>query len=127
MAGRFAEERTPPSDQIQDRLLNESALVPAHWFLAVTNVLAMGELSQHISPADSSRFVQLLAEFEIEIDEDVSGQALDHLWPLCRSQMLTSCDGADLDLALRRQLPLASLDKELCRAANSLGVQFIGQ
>lgn len=101
MAWCLADERTPASDQILDRLLSETALVPAHWFLEVTNVLAMAEKRQRISPADSSLFTQLQAEFEIEIDDDSSGRAFDHLLPLCRSQRLTSYDAAYLDLALR--------------------------
>jgi predicted nucleic acid-binding protein len=126
MAWCFADERTPVSDRIQDRLITEAALVPAHWFLEVTNVLAMAEKRQRITAADSALFVDLLTEFEIEIDEEFSGRAFDYLLPLCRSQRLTSYDAAYLDLALRRQLPLASLDTELCRAAKSLGLQIVG-
>jgi predicted nucleic acid-binding protein len=47
--------------------------------------------------------------------------------PLCRSQQLTSYDAAYLELALRRQLPLATLDEDLRRAAMSLGVEVLGR
>ncbi len=43
MAWCFADEATPAASKIQDRLKKETVLVPAHWFLEVTNVLAMAE------------------------------------------------------------------------------------
>ena len=43
MAWCFSDERSPVGDQVQDRLVDEIAIVPAHWFLEVTNVLAMAE------------------------------------------------------------------------------------
>lgn len=39
---------------------------------------------------------------------------------------LTSYDAVYLELALRRQLPLATLDRELRAAANSLGIELLG-
>ena len=42
--------------------------------------------------------------------------------PLAREQRMTPCDAAYLELALRLDLPLATLDKELRMAAQNLGV-----
>jgi predicted nucleic acid-binding protein len=39
---------------------------------------------------------------------------------------LTLYDAAYLELAHRRSLPLASLDKELCAAGRTLGVPLLG-
>ena len=44
-----------------------------------------------------------------------------------RTHGLTSYDAAYLDLALRRQLPIASLDDELRQAAVRLGVELSGK
>ena len=46
---------------------------------------------------------------------------------LARAHGLTSYDAAYLDLALRRELPLASLDDALRQAATSLGIQILGK
>ena len=123
----FPDEATPESSRILDRLEHESALVPAHWFLEVTNVLAMAERHQRITAAKSNEFLTLLEVMDIEVDTEVAGRAFAHLLPLCRSEELTSYDAAYLDLALRRQLPLASLDDELRTAAAHNGVALLGR
>ena len=53
-------------------------------------------------------------------DHETAARAFDHLPPLCRSHGLTSYDAAYLDLAVRRRLPLASLDDDLRQAAARL-------
>lgn len=127
MAWCFADESTPETVRIQDRLAAEAAIVPGHWFLEVTNVLAMAEKRKRISSDDSQLFVQLLSVLDIQVDDENSRRAFDHILPLCRSHGLTSYDAAYLDLAIRRQLPLASLDDALRQAATSLGMQVLGK
>jgi predicted nucleic acid-binding protein len=127
MAWCFADESTSETAGIQDRLAAEAALVPAHWFLEVVNVLAMAEKRKRISPDDSRQFVQLLSILDIQVDEESSRRAFDHVLPLCRSHGLTSYDAAYLDLVLRRHLPLASLDDDLRQAATSLGMHVLGK
>jgi predicted nucleic acid-binding protein len=127
MAWCFADESTPETVRVQDRLVAEAAVVPAHWFLEVANVLAMAENRKRISPEDSSQFVQLLSLLDIQIDEEASRRAFHHLLPLCRKHGLTSYDAAYLDLMLRRQAPLASLDEPLRKAAMSLGMEVLGK
>jgi predicted nucleic acid-binding protein len=123
----FADESTPKTAQIQDRLAVETAVVPGLWFLEVANVLAMAEKRKRISPDDSMQFVQLLSNLDIQVDEDASRQVFDRILPLCRSHGLTSYDATYLDVALRWQIPLASLDDALRSAATSLGVQVLGK
>lgn len=127
MAWCFADEYTEETAQIQDRLVAEAAVVPAHWFLEVANVLVMAEKRRRISAADSTQFVQLLAALDIEVDGESAARAFDHLMPLCRNYGLTSYDAAYLDLALRWQLPLATLDDDLRKAATTLGVHILGK
>ncbi|HEY3968363.1 MAG TPA: type II toxin-antitoxin system VapC family toxin [Planctomycetaceae bacterium] len=123
----FADEATDASADIQDRLTHEGVLVPAHWFLEVTNVLVMAEKRRRITSSRSDAFVQLLQVLDIEVDNDIPGRAFDHVLPLCRTHKLTSYDAAYLDLAVRRRLPLASLDKDLRAAAEELGIELLGQ
>lgn len=127
MAWCFSDEATAAVSKLQDRLERETALVPAHWFLEVTNVLAMAEKRKRISPAKTAAFLELLAEMDIEVDEEATRRAFEHLLPLCRSIGLTAYDAVYLDLALRRGLPLASLDDDLCAAARQLGIEILGK
>ena len=117
MAWCFADEATVETARVQDRLIAEAAVVPSHWFLEVVNVLAMAEQRKRITAADATSFLHLLAALDIQTDHETSARAFDHLPPLCRSHGLTSYDAAYLDLAVRRRLPLASLDDDLRQAA----------
>jgi len=127
MAWCFADEGTEETAKVQDRLITEAAIVPAHWSLEVANVLAMAEKRKRISVADATEFVKLLGALDIQVDEETSARVFDHVLPLSRSHALTSYDAAYLELALRRRLPLASLDDDLRRAATSLGIQVLGK
>ena len=123
----FSDELTVPASKVQDRLEKEMALVPDLWFLEVTNVLATAERRKRITPAKSTEFLTLLMAMDIEVDDKAAGRAFEHLLPLCRSHGLTSYDAAYLELALRRRLPLASLDDDLRAGAKALGVEVLGK
>ncbi len=127
MAWCFADEATPQTTKILDRLGEETALVPPLWFLETTNVLAMAEKRKRITAAESDTFLALLQTFDFEIDEVGTDRMLTHILPLCRTHKLTSYDAVYLDLALRRGLPLASLDEDLRREAKTLGVPLLGK
>jgi predicted nucleic acid-binding protein len=127
MAWCFPDEATAQSAAVQDRLENETALVPAHWFLEVTNVLAIAEKRKRITAPKSAEFLSLLATLDIEVDNETPARAFAHLLPLCRSRRLTSYDAAYVELALRRRLPLASLDNDLRTAGKALGIAVLGK
>ena len=122
----FKDEATTDTTDLLRRLGAESALVPSHWFLEVANVLVIAERRKRISVTESTQFLRTLDALQIEIDEDVAGRAFDHILPLSRTHHLTTYDAAYLDLALRRQLPLASLDADLRQAAAAIGVRLLG-
>ncbi len=127
MAWCFSDVATEETARVQDRLIAEAAVVPAHWFLEVVNVLIMAERRNRIAAADATNFLQLLAALDIQTDHETSARAFDHLPPLCRTHELTSYDAAYLDLAVRRRLPLASLDDDLRQAAIRRGIEVLGK
>ena len=126
MAWCFNDESTPGTNQIQDRMANEAAVVPGLWYLEITNVLAMAEKRKRITPQGSQQFLQLLSILDIQVDDDAPRRAFNHLLPLCRTHGLTSYDAAYLDLSIRRQIPLATLDDALRKAATTLGLPVLG-
>ena len=127
MAWCFPEETTPKTGELLDRMDTESAAVPAWWFLEITNVLALAERKGRVSPAQVAGFIGLVGRFGLDIDTQAPGRAFSHILPMCRSHGLTSYDAMYLELALRRQLPLASLDDRRRAAAVSLGVTVLGK
>jgi predicted nucleic acid-binding protein len=60
------------------------------------------------------------------IDPGTNRQAWSATLRLCDRFGLTSYDAAYLELAQRRQLPLATLDGELIRVAQAENVQLVG-
>jgi len=106
--------------------LNEAAIVPALWPLEVLNVLAVARRRGRIAVDKVPRFIKLLSTFDILVDDQTASRAFEHLPPLCESFGLTSYDAAYLELALRKQLPLATLDEDLRRAAMQVGLPLLG-
>ena len=126
MTWLFDDEATDGTDELLDRLATEKALVPSWWFVEVTNVIALAERRGRITAAQSGAVIAGLGKLDIEQDEEAPGRAFSHLLPLCRKHKLTSYDAMYLDLAVRRGLPLATLDVDLRKAAKSVGVKLLG-
>lgn len=125
MAWVFHDEATPKTAALLRRLATESALVPAWWYVEITNVLALAERKGRILPVQSDAFVADISKLGIERDDEAPDRAFSNLLPLCRAHQLTSYDAIYLDLAIRRNLPLATLDEDLRRAAKKLGVRLL--
>jgi len=126
MAWLFHDEATPKTTALLHRLANDTAVVPAWWFVEITNVLAMAERKGRIVPTQSDAFIADLSKLGIERDDEAPDRAFSHLLPLCRAHRLTSYDAIYLELAIRRSLPLATLDLDLRRAAKKTGVSVLG-
>jgi predicted nucleic acid-binding protein len=123
MAWFFDDEATPATDDLLDRLNQDGhALVAAHWALEVCNTLLMAERRKRSTVADSSHFLAILDALPIETDQDTVAKASTTTLALARTQGLTVYHGAYLELAMRRSVPLATLDKDLRAAARKTGV-----
>jgi len=126
MAWCFEDEWSPLAEGVLDRLRHGVAYVPAIWPLEVGNALLIGERRRRLSPADRSRFVALLADLSISVD-DTPGLAvlLGPVSVVARGHNLSLYDASYLDLAMRRGLPLATLDRRLQEAAERMGVSLV--
>ena len=126
LAWCFADEASPVTDALLDRLADEDAVAPELWPLEVANALAMAERRGRLSVAGLSRSVKLLQQLAVEIDDEAHEGAFQDLLNLARSERLTVYDAAYLELALRLHIPLASKDAELRKAAARLGLALLG-
>ncbi|PYU19404.1 MAG: VapC toxin family PIN domain ribonuclease [Acidobacteria bacterium] len=126
MAWLFHDEATPKTAALLNRLATETVLVPGWWFIEITNVLAMTERRGRITPTQSDAFIADLGKLGIERDDEAPDRAFTHLLALCRTHRLTSYDAVYLDLAVRRNLPLATLDGDLRKSARKLGIRLFG-
>ena len=122
MAWCFDDEATPMTDGVLDRLRDQEAFVPALWQLEVANVLLIAERRGRITEAQATRFLDLLMQLPIRIDQSLTNVAA--LLAAGRRHRLTAHDAAYLLLAERIGAPLATLDSNLIAAALTAGVEL---
>jgi predicted nucleic acid-binding protein len=126
MAWFFEDEVASSTDTLLDELNRDGrAVVAMHWSLEVTNTLRTAERRKRCSPAESAHFLGILDALPIERDEETTTKAATATLALARGHNLTLYDVAYLELAMRRNLPLVSLDKDLRAAAVKNGVRCL--
>ena len=125
MSWCFKNETNSYSDKVLDLLAESTAYVPHIWTLEVLNVLLVAERKKRLSEADSTRFLTLLSQLPISIQQDAPEKVMNEIIALARSTNLSSYDAAYLDLAMRKGVPLATLDQKLKRAAKKMNVPIL--
>ena len=120
------EETTDAIREVVDLLIEEGAWVPSLWKLEVANILEMGVRRGRHDAAFVDATVADLALLPISLDLETDRQARRATLQLARRHRLTLYDSAYLELALRRALPLATLDGDLRTAAKAEGLVVLG-
>lgn len=96
--------------------------MPDLWHLEVANTLIVGERRKRSTQANTVKWIGFLAALPITVDEATKAHAFGNTLSLAREHNLSAYDAAYLELALRRGLPLATLDDKLKAAAQAVGV-----
>ena len=109
---------------VLETMRNASAIVPAIWGLEVSNVIARAESKGLVTEARSTVFLETLKELDIEADFQTHLRSLDDILNLARRYGLSSYDASYLELALREDLPLATLDEDLIKSAEKVGIKI---
>jgi predicted nucleic acid-binding protein len=109
--------------RVLDALRTDTAIVPVTWGLEVANVMARAEARALVTEARSGEFLELLDGVSIEVDAATFTHARSTTLQLARRHKLSAYDASYLELALRRGLPLATLDEDLQKAAKKAGVK----
>lgn len=122
----FADEHTPATLALLERVGEAGAVVPQHWPAEVLNGLTMAERRQRIDTDTRRRLADFLRDLPLAIDPETTVQLWGATQRLAERFRLTVHDAIYLELAQRRRLALASLDRELCSAATTLGVTVLG-
>jgi len=113
-------QATPYTAAIAERLLDERAWAPAVWELELVNVLRTSCLRQRMA---AQQVLSGLHGLPIDIDRHPVPRS--ELLALALRFGLSSYDAAYLELALRRQMPLATQDDALREAAVASGVGVV--
>lgn len=124
MAWFFEDETVPYADNAQQSLATARAIVPSLWHLEVANALLMGERRKRTTETKVTRFLTLLDILPITVDEQTCTRAFTTTLTVARVHNRSAYDAAYIELALRRGLPLATLDGPLKAAAAKAGVSL---
>ena len=123
----FKDEETAETRHVLDLASASQIFVPALWHFEMTNILGLGLRRKRISETELAEAVERMAALGLIVEN--------HIWPgdansmlsLMERHKLTGYDAAYLHLAILKQLPLATLDRELSRAARMEGLSLICQ
>jgi predicted nucleic acid-binding protein len=122
----FENTSTPYSEAILQEMINGTeAVVPVLWLYEVVSVLAKSQRNGSITPDKVTRFLDNLRSFSITVDQDSFHLIFTDVHRLAVQHGLTGYDASYLELATRRDLPIATLDVELQKAAVASGVKLI--
>ena len=112
------------ADQVLDSFDAAFATVPALWYTETIHVLRCAEDEGMIGESALTGFIYQLGQLPIELDMaapaglQVAGAAVS------REFRLSGYDAQYLELARRHSVPLATLDKDLRKAAKKAGVSI---
>ena len=126
LAWVYAEETTPAILHILDQVNDGGAWVPSLWRLEVANILEMGVRRNRHDAAFRDATLADLALLPVRIDTETEQHAWSATLRLAERHRLTLYDACYLELALRRALPLATLDKDLRAAASAEKLVLVG-
>lgn len=121
----FEDEVSKATEAIGARVDTDGAVVPNLWKLEVANALLVAERRGRLDRHGVEQRLALLATLPISIDSDTDAIAWSDTILLARAERLTLYDAAYLELAIRRNVELASLDRDLRRAAKRMRVAVV--
>jgi predicted nucleic acid-binding protein len=122
MSWCFEDEENSYAEDVLESLEFAQALVPAIWPLEVGNVLLVAERKKRLSQAAVVRFLALLDGLPITVEQETRERMLKEIVSLAREHGLSTYDASYLDLAMRLDLPLATQDTSLAKAAKKCKV-----
>ena len=124
----FENAAHPYADSILQQLAaGDDAIVPVLWFYEASAVLARAKNRGTLAAGKANEFIVELQALNVRADEESAARIFSDVHRLAIAHRLTSYDAAYLELALRRSLPLATLDDALIRASRFAGVSIIRQ
>jgi predicted nucleic acid-binding protein len=110
------------ADQVLDSLLSVPAVVPALWYTETIHVLRCAEDDGKLGESALTGFVYRLGQLPISLDPASPAGIQLAVAAISREFKLSGYDAQYLELARRSNVPIATLDKDLRKAAKKAGV-----
>ena len=117
-------EPPPELDSLIRQVVEDVACVPVHWILEITSTLVIGERRGKLQPGQRQEILKTIRLLPIQTDDETWLRGWDAIPALAERYGLTTYDAAYLELAMRLDAPLATLDQDLARAARKAGVRL---
>ncbi len=125
LAWALPDESNPTLDPLCDRLTTEMATVPPIWPLEIGNVLLVAVKRGRLTARDMNRLVRELRALPVEVDVTSTEESLNETLILARKYELTTYDASYIELAKRRDMPLATLNAKLRKACLSAKITLL--
>lgn len=122
LAWFLPDEQSDLAQELLDRLGRLDFWVPPLWRLELANGINLALRKGRLDAQDRARYLESIERLPILLDPTVP--TVTELAELAATHRLTTYDAAYLELALRRRMPLATLDVDLAAAAAERGVLF---
>jgi len=125
LAWFMKDEATEATTSVLHRVMSSSAVAPTLWRLEVLNAMQVAIRRKRISKEERDIMLGNLGQMPIHIDDAPPDHAWTTILQLSDDHVLTAYDASYLELAIQRQLPLATLDRQLADAARAAGIEVL--
>ena len=122
MAWVLRDEQSAQAGAALEQVAEIGGIAPALWWVEVRNVLVIAECRGRLTQEDTAAAVQAIDALGIHLDHAPDNASL---LRLARTHGLSAYDALYLELAVRQQRPLATLDHKLRAAAQAEGITLM--
>ena len=112
------------AEKVLKSMTTAEAYVPNLWHLEAVNVLLSAKKRLEIDSGEVEIFISQLENLPIHVDVSTVDQAFNRIIALADAYKLSSYDAAYFELAIREGLPIATLNKDLNKAAKKAGIEI---
>jgi predicted nucleic acid-binding protein len=126
LAWALPDETSKEADRFLSRILVGNIFwVPALWWYEMANALLMAQRRKRLTEAERIRLIELYRKLPVQTDMTLDPDIISRFHTLAIEYNLSAYDTAYLELAQRRGLGLATVDRKLRSAAQKAGVKVV--
>jgi predicted nucleic acid-binding protein len=118
----ISDEDSPQAQALRTLVTDRGAVVPMLWPIEIGNALLFATRARRVTQSQRAAAMAALGRLPIEIDNDTLSKVWTDTLSLAEKLRLTIYDACYLELAQRRELPLATFDKALRAAGKKIGL-----
>ncbi len=126
LAWIYDDETTDPIRLVFSMVAEQGAFVPSLWRLEIANSLTSAVRRGSVGDEFRRAALADLGDLDIVVDAETDSHAWTATLEFADRFLLTVYDAAYVELAQRRALPLATLDRDMQRAGAQLGLKVLG-